>query len=85
MISWLGSLWGKVAAGAVALTAIAGAVVLWLAGIRRRASEAERARIEAATRERELEERRIRDDVEADVAGLDADERRSRLRAWGRD
>ena len=83
-MSFLGTLWGKIVAGLVALAAAAGAIAVWIGGIRRRAREEAERRIQVEEFRRELKERRIVDDVEADVAGLDARERRERLRRYSR-
>lgn len=83
-MSFLGTLWGKIVAGLVALAAAAGAIAVWIGGIRRRAREEAERRIQVEEFRRELKERRVRDDVDAEVAGLDARERAERLRQWER-
>jgi type II secretory pathway pseudopilin PulG len=85
VMAWLGTLWGRVAAGAAVLGAVGASVLFWLAGVRRRARDEERARITAETQARELDERRQADAVEDAVAGLTDDQRRRRLRErWTR-
>lgn len=83
-MNFLGTLWGKIVAGLVALAAAAGAIAVWIGGIRRRAREEAERRIQVEEFRRELKERRVRDDVDAEVAGLDARERAERLRQWER-
>lgn len=86
MLAWLLAavprkvlIWGAVAVGAVAAVA----VYLWRRDARVAAGVMDR--ITAAARERELNDRRIKDDVDADVAGLSDRERRDRLRQrWTR-
>jgi len=86
LAAWLGTLWGKLAAGAAILGAVGGLVLFWVAGVKDRARDEERARVAAETRARELDERRQADAVEDAVAGLTDDERRRRLREhWTRD
>ena len=84
MFTFLGTLWGRLAAGAVAVAAAVGAVLLWLAGVKRQAREAERARITAETQRRRIEDMEKANEVEDEVAGLDPAERRRRLQQWTR-
>lgn len=85
-MAWAATLWGRIAAGAALAVAVIGGGLLVLAGVRRRARAEERARITAAARQRELEDRRRADEIDLLVGGLSDGERRRWLRErWGRD
>lgn len=80
MLAFLSSLWAKIAGIGTAVLGVL-AAVLWL---RRDARRDALRDVQHETDKRELQDRRIVDDVEADVAGLDARERRERLRRYSR-
>lgn len=86
MMAWVISLLPRrLLLWAVATAGVAGLVAVYLWRRDARVARAARDSVMAAIQARELEDRRIVDDVEADVAGLDARERRERLRRWTRD
>jgi type VI protein secretion system component VasK len=80
MLAFLSSLWARIAGIGAAVLAVL-AAVWW---IRRDARNDALRDVQHETDRRELQDRRIVDDVEADVAGLDARERRERLRRYSR-
>lgn len=85
-MAWAATLWGRIAAGAALAATLIGGGLLVLARVRRRARAEERARISAATTQRELEDRRRADEIDLMVGGLSDGERRRRLRErWARD